>query len=218
MSEFDLVPSEYRKKTKLKARLKLMVFVYVLLVLVIYFANVMLDKKVQSVEILVKKHQEGKQLFLQDQQRYNDLHSTITSLQRRLETLNALRGGPSAIAIFEMLERVIGKDVWVDSWDYSREGESTKAIPGSVDMGYTIVVQEGNGSQENQAWRWNTHMALNGEAMDYSSLAEFVQALLLQPEIEDVKVQKTNLKQYSSASVIDFSLDIIINNQLRVEQ
>lgn len=216
MSEFDLVPAEYRKNAKLKAGIKFFIVMYVLVVMLIIFAKIMLNNEIQKVDIQVQQQQTDKQGFLQKQQQYDNLSGNIIDLKRRLDVLASLRGGPSAMAIFEMLERVIDKDVWIESWDFSRAGEWAEPKPESVHMGYMIVVPEGN-NKKKQAWRLTTHMALKGQAIDHSSLAKFVQALLLQPEVDDVTVQKTNLRKYSSTSVVDFSLAIIINNQFKVK-
>lgn len=215
MSEFDLVPSEYRKTIQLKTNIKRFLLVYILVVVVIVAAKIMLDDKVRAVENRVQQQQSDKQIMLAEQQRYNELHQNITVLERRVEILSSLRGGPPVISIFEMLDRVLGKNIWIDSWEFARAGEWAEPEPESVNRGYLIVIPDG-GQQKEQAWRLNAHMTLSGQAIDHSNLAEFVQALLHQPEIEDVKVQKTGLRQYTSTSVVDFSLAIIINSQFRV--
>lgn len=216
MSDFDLVPSDYRKSKKIRSQIQLFIAVYLLVVVLIAGARWLVYDKASLVEKKVMQQQLDKQTFLQEQQRYNQLHGNITTLQRQLEVLAGLRAGPPAIAIFEMLDRVVGNNIWIDSWDFVRAGEWAEPEPESVNMGYLIVIPEGRTAQDKQAWRLNTHMSLSGQAMDHSSLAQFVQRLLQQAEIEDVVVQKTGLTQYKTISVVDFSLAIIVNNQAKV--
>jgi hypothetical protein len=121
------------------------------------------------------------------------------------------------------MDRIMQNDVWFTQWSYNRAGEITPVQPATVQTGYFIIIpQEANGSPSTgspnqQAWKLNTHMEINGQALDYSSLSGFVRKLINQPEIDDVKVINTSLRNYTSSQVVDFNLVVIINNQFKDE-
>jgi hypothetical protein len=61
-----------------------------------------------------------------------------------------------------------------------------------------------------KAWRIDTHMALSGYAHNYVQLSEFVARLLKQPEIDSVRVLRSDLRQFGDWKLVDFELAVIV--------
>lgn len=211
MSEFDLIPAEYRQIRDLKNKTKVFFIVFATLIVLIIISKVMLENNINKLGSSVKNFQQDKQIIQQEQQRFNDLSQSIKTLNSRLQILNGLRSGLPVVDSFRLLDRVLTDDIWIDSWDFLREGEWQEAKPETVNTGYFIVIPKTENKPE-QAWRLNTNMVIKGKAMSHSILAEFVQKLLKQPEIDDVKVNRTSLRQYTATSVVVFTLAISTKN------
>jgi hypothetical protein len=87
--------------------------------------------------------------------------------------------------------------------------------PATVQTGYFIVIpQEANGSPNQQAWKLDTHMEISGQALDHSSFSNFIKNLTNQPEIDDVKIVNTSLRNYTDSQVVDFRIIVIIDNKV----
>jgi hypothetical protein len=54
-------------------------------------------------------------------------------------------------------------------------------------------------------------MTIKGQARDHSALSGFVRRLFVQPEIDDVRILRTNLSRSNRADAVDFELAVVIN-------
>jgi len=212
MHEFDLVPSDYRSFRKLKKHVNVFLMAYGFVVVLIVASKLMLGNEVSTREGMIKVEQRDKQALLVEQQRFNTLTTSIDVVKKRLEILDGLRAGLPVVGAFKVFDRVLNRGVWLESWDFAREGQWKAAKAETSNTGYFIVVPDSGNNQTQKAWRLDTHMVLTGKALNHSKLAEFVQLLLKQPEIKDVKVEKTGLRHQASTSVVTFTLAITTNN------
>ena len=103
-----------------------------------------------------------------------------------------------------------GGDVWFVSWKFRRAGVIAPPTPRTVNTGYFIVVPAGE-SAELESWRVKTHMNINGQARDHAALSRFVRGLYAQPEIRDVKVNNTRVRQYDNSRVVDFDMAVVLH-------
>ena len=107
------------------------------------------------------------------------------------------------------------KGTWFSRWSFMRAGEFKEIKPETTNNGYFVVIQDDKKQEKQQAWKLNTHMELNGKALDHTYLATFVKRLIKQPEIEDVKVLNTSTQQHMNMDIVDFSLAVTVNNNYR---
>jgi hypothetical protein len=56
----------------------------------------------------------------------------------------------------------------------------------------------------------DTHMEIRGQAVDHSTLAQFVSRLLDQPRIEQVRVVNTRVRPLAAVEVVDFELAVVV--------
>jgi len=83
--------------------------------------------------------------------------------------------------------------------------------PQGVSTGYFIVIPAGSSDREEETWKIETHMNIQGQALDHSAMSEFVLNLTQQPEIENVRIVNTRLNRSDLEKLVDFSLDIIVS-------
>jgi hypothetical protein len=53
-------------------------------------------------------------------------------------------------------------------------------------------------------------MEIRGQAVDHSALARFVDRLIDEPRIEQVRIVKTRMQTYAAARVLDFELAVVV--------
>lgn len=216
MHEFDLIPASYKERLKIKRWCRLSGFVFAGILVIVAGFRFAIINKTTSLNAKITVLQKDKQFSIQQQQKYNFLVAEGIKLEKDLEILNGLRGGPTAKQILLAVDRVMQDSVWFTKWSYIRAGEITQVQPATVQTGYFIIIpKEANGSSNQQAWKLNAHMEINGQALDHSRLSSFIRNLINLPEIDDVKVINTNLRNYVSSQVVEFNLVLIINNQFK---
>ena len=214
--ELDLIPASYRERLKIQRWCQLFLIVFLVVCLTIIVGRFSLTNNVEKIKLAINLLQKDKSFNLQQQQKYNELLTTEKVLQKNLEILAGLRGGPSARQIFTVIDRVMNGSVWFDEWSFQRAGEMTEIKPQSVETGYFIIIQQDSrNADKQQAWKLNTHMDIKGQAWDHSSFSNFVRELINQPEINDVKVVSTNLRSYTTYQVVNFQIIVIVNNQFK---
>ena len=218
MHEVDLIPASYKERLKIKRWCRQFGLAFVSLLVVVFILKLAIINKTMALNSRIEILQRDKQTSIEQQQKYNELVDKEVKLRRQLEILNGLRGGPSAKQILLAVDRVMRNDVWFTQWSFIRAGQITQVQPATVQTGYFIIIpQEANTTPAQQAWKLDTHMEISGQALDHSSLSDFISNLIKQPEITDVKVINTSLRSYTSSQIVEFKLVVIINNQFKDE-
>ena len=68
---------------------------------------------------------------------------------------------------------------------------------------------------QEETWKIETQMTIQGQSMDHSALSEFVLNLTRQPEIENVRVVNTQLSEVNNIKLVNFSLEIVVSSYQR---
>lgn len=214
MREIDMIPASYRERQQIKRWCQLTLTAFIVLLIGFFTARFAVTKQTQSINTRIARLQKDKSFNLQQQQTYNALLADEARLQKNLEILEGLRGGPAVREILQVFDRVLDGKVWFKQWSFYRAGEITEVKPQAVQTGYFIIIPQNTaGNPTQQAWKLNTHMKIKGQSVDHISLSDFVGKLIKQPEIEDVQVVNTVSRRYVDYQVVDFNLIVIINNQ-----
>jgi hypothetical protein len=214
MTEFNLIPADYRECEQIQQKLYTFAFILLGLVLSIVGLSVVLKHITVSLNSEIQQREEGKMLTLQQQQKFNDLLAQERKLTKRLEIFEALRGGPPVRKLFLAIDRIMDESVWFTEWTFQRAGEIVEATPQTTQNGYFITIPEDtSGSGKPQVWQLKSHMQIAGGAMSHSALSSFVNKLIALPEIEDVKIINTSLKSFLTTQTVDFSMIVIIDNK-----
>ncbi len=224
MANIDLVPDEYRYWTWQQRCLKRSGLIAgaltLLCALVWHFLHVDAARADEKLRIL----QAQKQVSQNQQQRLEYLSAQQSSLQRQWQLLLGLRGGATVENLFVAIDRaLLGDQVWFDSWQFQRAGQelSEQQIAPERDRGaYIIILPDQAQASANtpSAWSIETHLSISGGADDHAALSAFVERLLRQPRVSDVKVLSTSLYSSSSdSSAIKFNISVLVNNAYGVD-
>ena len=160
----------------------------------------------------LKQLQSQKAITTQQRKELEKLNARKHELTQQLNLLAGLRSGSAAEQMFLTVDRAMsGEDVWFTQWDFRRAGTATEKDPKTVNTGYFIVIPKGKKSRE-ETWMIETQMTIQGEALDHAALSRFVSNLIDQPEIQQVRVVKTDLVLVNQHKLVRFSLDVVVSS------
>ncbi len=214
MHELDLIPDSYRQRLRVQKWLNIFIVSFITIIFIIAGLHVTVNSKLADLQSKVQLLQKDKQLNLQQQQQFKLLQEQEKSLTARLKMINSLRGGPPVKQIFLAIDRVITPKIWFTKWQFFRANTVVPVNPEAVQTGYFIVIPDELNPGPQQAWKMESHMEISGQALSYSILANFVKNLVQQPEIADVKLIKTNLRNHLDDQVVEFKMAVLVNNQV----
>ncbi len=214
MADLDLIPAEYRRSLRLRRWLRNFLLVYAAAVLAVAGVRTALSRGVDGERREIERLRQTKQVTLNQLALVEELNARKADARKRLEILAGLRGGPPAEQMFVVIDQALAnRDIWFQSWNFRRAGELVEAEPQAVEAGYFIVVPKGPDHTKEAAWRLRTHMEIKGQARSHSALATFVDRLLDQPEIEQVRIISTSLRRYTTAQLVDFELAVVVDSR-----
>jgi len=211
MNEIDLIPEEYRRKRLFVSWLKRAGVVLGLMTVVVvgsFFGlkqiNIELAEKIQNLK-------SQRALASENTGQLKQLSAQRDDLQQQLNLLAGLRSGSSAEQMFMTMDQALpGPQVWITKWSFRRAGGVVEHSPETVNTGYFIVVPSGQGDKKQEAWKIDTWMVVQGQALDHVAMSEFVSNLTRQPEIDSVRIVSTRLNESQNIKLVDFSLEIIV--------
>lgn len=215
MAELDLIPEDYRIRLKQRAEVrKYMIAFSVLNVLVLVFAGVLGHLSTQaSARIQELKSQSA--ITEQQQSQLEQLSTEQREYEQRWSLLRGLRAGAAVEDIFKIIDQaLVNDDLWFEDWSFRRAGVVVDGETRTVETGYFVIVSAEEQSTEAPEWQVETHMVLEGRALDHQALSTFVRSLFEQPDIKDVSVQSTSLTNYANGRVVSFDLTIVLNSDI----
>lgn len=218
MHELDLIPASYREQLKVKRWFRLFFIAIAITIILVSGLRLSIVNSTKKLSDKIEVLQKNKIVNIGLQKKYNDLVEQEIKLKKDLEVLKALQGGPSTKQILLAIDKAIQNGVWFTQWTFNRNREATPVQPNTVQTGYFIIIPQENinsPSPSQQAWKLTTHMEISGQALDHTNFSSFVNKLIHQPEIADVKVINTSLNSILSTQVVDFKIVVIINNNYK---
>lgn len=211
MAELDLVPSEYRRSLWLRRWLRTLAIVELGLLLSLGAAKLAVDHVASSRRRAIEEIQAAEARVQEQRGRLERLRGQHDVARRRLAILAGLRGGLSSDSVFLAVDRSFQEGIWFVDWTFRRAGQLVEEDSKAVQTGYFLVVPlDQDGDQGERAWRLETHMEIRGQALDHSTLARFVDRLLDEPRIEEVRIVNTQTRAYAAAQVLDFELAVLV--------
>lgn len=191
MHELDLIPEDYRLLCSTRRSIKRFGIICIILLLGVLAGKVVLNKKVADVAGKIAVLEEQQQVVGEQEQQMVTLLQNRAAKERQLQFINMLEQGGGIEQIFVVFDRVMDKSVWFTRWQY----QAASLVEESTDQGDQV-----NGDPMT--------MKVVGQAIDNTALSDFVDRLVAQPEIKNVKVN--NATMISSAnSTINFDMDIM---------
>jgi Tfp pilus assembly protein PilN len=212
MNEIDLFPEDLRKQLLFTRWFRLTGYSVLLLTLVFVVAFVLLREANAQLDAEIQQFQSQREITTANRNQLEQLNQQKSDLQQQLDLLGGLRSGASAEQMFLMIDRALpGPDVWLTNWKFRRAGTPVDANQQAVSTGYFIVIPADKPNKPAETWQIETHMTIQGQALDHSAMSRFVLNLTQQPEIENVRIVNTRSNQGKQVKLVDFSLDIVVS-------
>ena len=212
MRDIDLVPASYRKQQQRQQQLIRAGVSLAAVILVSVGGAFGLKYSTAKINTEIDQLQVQQTMTTQQRDQLAAFQDQRKDAQRQLRLLRGLRSGTAAENLFRIIDRVlIPNEVWFEVWEFRRagvvQGGGTKA-----ESGYFVIAEDSPDTSE--PWHVETHMKISGQASDHVALSEFVQRLIKQPAIRDVRVRNTELRRYTLETVVDFDLAIVIDSEV----
>ncbi len=216
MADIDLIPESYRQQYQLKAWFKRYA-VYFLAVstglAVIYIA---LAFNTANLREDLDELQLKNNIALNKKQQFQQLLGEKNHLQQELDLLNGLRSGISIEKIFIAIDRVFKNDsIWFTHWQYSRSESrltnNDSLNDSSADSVYFMIVSDQKKNLQ-EKWQINTRLNINGGALNHAALSDFIRRLIEQPEINNVRIIRTEQFIQNRHKLIRFIIEVFINS------
>lgn len=214
MKSIDLIPADYRQRLTRLRWLRITAVACAATIIAAVSVTLGLARMTNSVDRTNTEIRLKAALNDQQKKEVEHLAGQISALDQELLLLKGLRSGASGEDLFRIVDRALpGNDVWFLDWRFRRAGVFIPEPARTVNTGYFIVVPAGEPKTEKMAWQVKTHMQINGQARDHAALSRFVRGLFEQPEVQDVKLDRTQTRQYANLTVVDFDLAVVLYSE-----
>ena len=214
MTEFDLIPQDYRMRQLLRGRAKLGAGVFGCLLIASAITYVGLGYLSNEMMVQIKTMKQQQSISAGQVNALKQLTDDRDELESQLSFLNGLRGGAEAPMMFVAIGRALApEEVWFDSWEFQRAGSEVAPDQRIRTSAYVITMPPVAGASQQQLWMIETRMNISGKAVDHAALSRFVSRLFDQREINDVKILGSQLN--SDGLFIQFNLVVTVNNSVQ---
>lgn len=216
MNEIDLFPDDLRKRLLFTRWFKLAGYAIVSLTAVMVIAFVLLREANAHIDEQIQHFQSQREISNANRQQLEQLNQQKRDLSQQLDLLTGLRSGASAEQMFLMIDRALpGPDVWLTNWSFRRAGTPVNDTEEAVNTGYFIVIAADKQNKQEETWKIETDMSIQGQALDHVAMSKFVLNLTQQPEIENVRIVNSRQTTVDRIKLVDFSLDIVVSARNR---
>ncbi|MDH3633308.1 MAG: PilN domain-containing protein [Gammaproteobacteria bacterium] len=212
MNEIDLFPEDFRKRLVFIRWFRLTGYAIVVLSVVSLVAFVLLREANAHIDEQIRHFQSQREITNANRRELELLNQQKSDLKQQLDLLTGLRSGASAEQMFLMIDRSLpGPEVWLTNWKFRRAGTPVEDSQEAVNTGYFIVIADDKKAKQEETWKIETNMSIQGQALDHVAMSRFVLNLTQQPEIENVRIVNSRQTKVNQVKLVDFSLDIVVS-------
>lgn len=215
MADLDLIPQDYRNKLNQRAVIRQYLIVFAIVNVLVLASGGLFAQLTQKATTRIQELTTENAITEQQQTQLEQLATQQSEFEQRWSLLRGLRAGAAVEDIFRIIDRALtNDDLWFVNWSFRRAGVVVDGETRGIETGYFLIVPANERSEETSQWQVETHMTLEGRALDHQALSTFVRSLFEQADIKDVSVQKTSLTNYASGRVVSFDLTIVLNSDI----
>jgi Tfp pilus assembly protein PilN len=202
VAEIDLIPREYRRQRERESLLRRIGVVAGVLGAAGMIATGSLAWAASGAHAELRALELAHRLSDQQRIELENLERERARLEQQWARLEALRGGDDVEALFLLIERALPEgELWFDRWDLHRNDRGSDAAPAAASAAADAA--RGGGAQ----------MRILGQARDHAALSQFVRSLYESPGVQDVHLERTGLRRYTTTSVVDFELAVELESE-----
>ena len=214
MSDIDLIPTDYRRRLARLRQLKAHAVASLLIVALGAGAYAGLVYANRQLRGEVTRLQQAKAITEQQRAELEKLHAEQEHLSEQARLQAGLSGGLTAQRMFLVVDRALqGEEVWFTRWTFERSGKPMDQPAEPVSTGYILVIPQDQAQNPSsaKAWRIDTQMSIQGQAVNHEALAAFVGRLIAQPEVETAHLLEANVVPGKDNGMVEFELSVRIN-------
>ncbi len=186
MHEIDLIPAAYKRQKNAKKMLVRFAGVYALLFLTLLVGKAYLSYKTTILNKEIAQLQEQQQAFSTRKQTYSQLQEQSSAVKKQLAFVELIQQGGGADKLFQVFDRVLEGQVWMESWSYT-----------AADL-----------AAEESAQAGQMKINIKGHALDHLAMSKFIERLIAQPEINNVEVKNSSMVN-ALANTVAFEMEVL---------
>jgi len=206
----DLVPQDYRRGLRLRRWLRAFGWACAGVALLTGVARLGLAHLVRTVQAGLAAARQLEAASGAQRAKLADLRRNAAEGQ--IKALESLRGPAVIGQLFFAIDAATSGKVWFNELSFAREEELAEAKPQVRAAGRIVAVAPQAGAAERPR-RASQRAQIHGQALDHSTLAEFINQLGSQPGIEQVRLINTSARSYPGMQVVDFRLAALMGPQ-----
>ena len=215
----DLIPEEYRRTLRLGRWLRALCWACALFAVLAGLARLGLAHLIRAEQAGLAASRQLQAASGAQRAKLADLRARKDAVERQLRALATLRDPAVLDELFFAIDAAATGKVWFDEFNFTRDGESIEAKPEAREAGRSISVPpgaaiaqagQGTASAAEPAWRARPHAQIRGQALDHSTLAEFINRFGSQPGIGPVRLIDTSARTGPGVQFVDFQLAAVL--------
>lgn len=220
MSEIDLIPDDYVHWQGQKRVLRWLALVAIGVIALMSLVTVGLKWQAADTEQALNRLQAEKSITLRQQQRLESLATDHRKFDGQWQLLNGLRGGTRAETIIAVIDQVMEEDsIWFKDWRFERSGSHVEPEFVEPSKGTYVIALDPSTGSGTKTWGIDTSLNIKGGADDHAAFSKFVQTLLLQGVVADVRIVSTSSSPSNEDSNrIEFEIDVLVNGPFEGDQ
>ena len=210
MAEMDLIPNDYRRNRARRSLLRKFLYACGLVLAIIILSKTLLTYMIWSENVGVVKLEQQLNITEQNKARAAEFQQRKQVTEKQLAALNELRGRDRVAQFLQAIDVSLNEGVWFDSIHFMRHAKTTTLSNSSGAPASGIIVV-GKNATDAEGLNINQGVEIVGHAASHTLLAEFMRKLGAQPNIVDLRLLNTSLRNYTTMQVVDFSLNLVID-------
>lgn len=211
MAEFDLIPDSYRERIKTRRWCQWFIGFLIVLILIVFGLKTILDRQNRQDTKYINTLQQKQKTSQKQQQTYNNLLVQEKQLRQKITLFNALQGAVPLSEILLDIDQAISDGIWFLDWSFYRNRQLL-AHPDNKANNLFEISPIFSISAKPLALKTDTFFIMKGQVKQLSTLTDFVKNLSEKNKFKTVLLEQTQLRQFISYSVVEFDLNIIIND------
>ncbi len=192
----DLVPEDYRRTLRLRRWLRAFCWACAGVAVLAGLGRLGLAYLVRAEQAGLAAARQLQAASGAQRAKLADLQARRDAAERQIKALETLRGPAVIGELFFAIDAAATGKVWFNELSFAREEELAEAKP-----------QAGAAERSWRAWQ---RAQIHGQALDHSTLAEFINRLGSQPGIGQVRLINTSARSYTGMQVVDFQLAALL--------
>ncbi len=213
MSDFDLIPEDYRYWQWQRRCMVRTGFLLLAVLLCVLAASAWLRFHAAQQDSVVIDLQRRMAMADIQQNQLASLRESKQRLESHWTLLEGLRSGARVEStLLTIDESLSGNEVWFLNWTFKRIAEKVAADRPATSESYLVSFTDHLAGGRSEILKVDTQLSITGQASSHSAFSAFVQKLSSAVDVLDVRVSRTSLVSINDKDVVEFNIQVVIDN------